>query len=39
MVATVLHPRAVPITRPSTSPMAHPVRQCSVAEKAVRLIE
>src|SRR5215208_3611908 len=39
MVATVLHPRAVPITTPSTSPMAHPVRQCSVAEKAVRLSE
>src|SRR5829696_2607239 len=37
MVATVLHPRAVPTTTPSTSPMAHPVRQCSVAEKAVRL--
>src|SRR5215208_4204402 len=39
MVATLLHPSAVPITIPSTSPMAHPVRQCSVAEKAVRLSE
>src|ERR687898_2599917 len=39
MVATVLHPRAVPITIPSTSPMAHPVRQCAVAEKAIRLSE
>src|SRR5215207_4006065 len=39
MVATVLHPRTVPITIPSTSPMAHPVRQCSVAEKAVLLSE
>src|SRR5918992_1095918 len=39
MVATLLHPSAVPITIPSTSPMAHPVKQCSVAEKAVRLSE
>src|SRR5918998_737790 len=34
MVAKVLHPRMVPITNPSTSPMAHPVRQCAVALNA-----
>jgi hypothetical protein len=37
MVAKVPHPSAVPITMPKTSPMAHPVRQCRVALKAVRL--
>jgi hypothetical protein len=35
----LLHPNALPITIPSTSPMEHPVRQCSVALKAVRLRE
>src|ERR1044072_9675835 len=33
---TVDHPRAVPMTMPSTSPIAQPVRQCSVALIAVR---
>jgi hypothetical protein len=30
---------AVAITRPSTSPIAHPVRQCPVAVRASRLSE
>src|SRR5687767_7278397 len=34
MVATLLQPRAVPMTIPNTSPMAQPVRQCAVALKA-----
>src|ERR687895_111103 len=34
MVATAPHPRSVPITNPSTSPMAQPVKQCAVALKA-----
>jgi hypothetical protein len=37
MVARLPHPNTVPSTIPNTSPMEHPVRQCSVAEKAVRL--
>src|SRR5215218_752283 len=37
MVARFPHPSALPITIPSTSPMEHPVRQCKVALKAVRL--
>src|SRR6185503_3855670 len=36
MVAPLLQPSALPITMPSTSPIAHPVRQCSVAAQAVR---
>ena len=39
MVARLLRPIAVPITMPSTSPMAHPVRQWTVALKAVWLSE
>jgi hypothetical protein len=31
------HPKMVANTRPSTPPIAQPVRQCSVAEMAVRL--
>lgn len=31
VVARFPQPNAVPITMPSTSPMAHPVRQCRVA--------
>jgi hypothetical protein len=30
------HPKMVASTRPSTSPIAQPVKQCSVAEMAVR---
>ena len=36
IVWRLLQPSAVPITMPSTSPMAQPVRQCSVAVSAVR---
>jgi len=39
MVATFPHPNTVPIIIPSTSPMEHPVRQCSVAENAILLSE
>src|SRR5687767_3064004 len=35
MVATSCRPSQVPITMPSTSPMAHPVKQCSVADVAI----
>jgi hypothetical protein len=35
----LLQPRAVAITSPSTSPIAHPVRQCKVALRATRLGE
>src|SRR4051812_39375836 len=35
MEARSLQPSAVAIAMPSTSPMAHPVRQCSVADTAV----
>lgn len=31
------HPSRVPMTRPNTSPMEQPVRQCTVAETAMRL--
>src|SRR3954452_22959848 len=34
-VVAACNPAAVPITIPSTSPIAHPVRQCSVACAAV----
>src|SRR3954465_13121431 len=37
MEETSPQPRAVAITRPRTSPIAQPVRQCSVAEIAVRV--
>lgn len=39
MVAKSPHPKAVPITMPNTSPIAHPVRQCAVALNAVLLSE
>ena len=34
--AALLHPKAVAITMPSISPIAQPVRQCSVARTADR---
>lgn len=37
--AALPHPEAVAITSPSTSPIAHPVKQCSVARTAVRVSE
>ena len=39
IVAGLPSPAAVPITIPSTSPIAHPVRQWSVASAATRLSE
>jgi hypothetical protein len=36
-VAKFPHPSALPITIPRTSPIEHPVKQCSVADNAVRL--
>src|SRR4051812_12581925 len=36
MLARLPHPAAVATTIPSTSPMAHPVRQCRVAVTASR---
>ena len=36
MLATLPQPAAVAITMPSTSPIAHPVRQCRVAVIASR---
>ena len=37
MVAPFPHPSDVPITIPTTSPMAQPARQCSVAMRATAL--
>ena len=34
IVARSDQPSAVPIATPATSPIAHPVRQCRVAESA-----
>ncbi|GAB3872983.1 hypothetical protein GCM10029964_012360 [Kibdelosporangium lantanae] len=35
MVGTFANPVQVPITMPSTSPIAHPVKQCKVADAAI----
>jgi hypothetical protein len=36
IVCQLPHPSAVPMIIPSTSPIAQPVRQCAVAERATR---